>query len=308
MNQNAGRIIVTFGEQGSGPLLIVLAGIHGNEPAGIEALLRVMGKLRQKNPPFQGFMVGLKGNLQALKARKRFLVRDLNRMWTEDRIKQLKTRDTDQLEAEEKELIQLVGTIEHYMEDSQEHYMLDLHTTSAKSGLFSIVTPHFNNYELASSLHVPVVFGLADTLDCTTNLFMINRCIRGLAFEAGQHLDPASIDLHEAAIWIMLEKIGCIDRRSTPQLDDFHERLIRAAQDLPHYVKVIYRHSVSREDDFHMYRGFCNFHQVYKGEPLGRDISGEVICPASGKILMPLYQQQGEDGFFIVKPIENPLC
>jgi len=44
MNQDAGRIIDTFGEQGSGPLLIVLAGIHGNEPAGIEALVRVMGK------------------------------------------------------------------------------------------------------------------------------------------------------------------------------------------------------------------------------------------------------------------------
>ncbi len=308
MNLEAGRVIGTFGNPAQGPLLIVLGGIHGNESAGVEALMRVFEKLSGINPSFQGYMVGLRGNLQALKARTRFMDVDLNRIWEESYIEKLKKNEKEKLLVEDKELLQLVNTVEQYTRNRKEDdvYMIDLHTTSAPNGLFSIVTPHFNNNELASALHVPVVFGLADTLKCTTNTFMINRCIRGLAFEAGQHLDPNSIDLHEAAIWIMLEKIGCINATSIPQLDEYHERLINAAKNLPHYVKVIYRHSISPDDAFHMYRGFTNFHQVYKGEPLGRDVNGEVICPFSGKILMPLYQPQGEDGFFIVIPIENP--
>ena len=50
--------------------------------------------------------------------------------------------------------------------------------------------------------------------------------------------------------------------------------------------------------------GYRNFQRVHKGDLLGRDIEGDVIAPHSGYIMMPLYQKQGEEGFFITKDIE----
>jgi succinylglutamate desuccinylase len=50
-----------------------------------------------------------------------------------------------------------------------------------------------------------------------------------------------------------------------------------------------------------MHPGFTNFQKVKKGELLAHDNKGEIICPHVGLILMPLYQKQGEDGFFLIR-------
>ena len=47
--------------------------------------------------------------------------------------------------------------------------------------------------------------------------------------------------------------------------------------------------------------GFKNFQAVTKGELLARYDDQDVKAEADGMILMPLYQAQGNDGFFIVK-------
>ena len=43
--------------------------------------------------------------------------------------------------------------------------------------------------------------------------------------------------------------------------------------------------------------------KVKKGELIAKDKNGDIFSPANGRILMPLYQKQGEDGFFIIKEI-----
>jgi succinylglutamate desuccinylase len=50
---------------------------------------------------------------------------------------------------------------------------------------------------------------------------------------------------------------------------------------------------------FKMFPGFQNFSPIRKGEPLATDRHGIVYAPNGGCILMPLYQGQGNDGFFI---------
>ena len=54
-----------------------------------------------------------------------------------------------------------------------------------------------------------------------------------------------------------------------------------------------------------MMPGFKNFQPIEKGQLLGHDARGEVRAPKNGCILMPLYQQQGDEGFFIIKVIEH---
>ena len=65
-----------------GPALLVVAGVHGNEPAGVVAAERVLKALREREPGLKGRLVALRGNLGALAAGRRFLGRDLNRGWS----------------------------------------------------------------------------------------------------------------------------------------------------------------------------------------------------------------------------------
>ena len=44
-----------------------------------------------------------------------------------------------------------------------------------------------------------------------------------------------------------------------------------------------------------------NFRPVEEGQTVARDESGEIRVAESGRILMPLYQEQGEDGFFLIR-------
>ncbi len=67
----------------------------------------------------------------------------------------------------------------------------------------------------------------------------------------------------------------------------------------------MYVHPVKPVDEFKMKetRIYKNFDPVRKNELLAYDKNGEVKSPYTGMILMPLYQEQGEDGFFIIREI-----
>ena len=65
-----------------------------------------------------------------------------------------------------------------------------------------------------------------------------------------------------------------------------------------HEVKYI--HKIKNEDKFIMMNNITNFKNVNKNDIIGKDINGEVRAPIKGKILMPLYQSQGSEGFYII--------
>ena len=60
------RVVGRYTGERPGPKLLCIAGIHGNEPAGVHALHRVFHALAERRIPFQGEFVGLSGNLRAL--------------------------------------------------------------------------------------------------------------------------------------------------------------------------------------------------------------------------------------------------
>jgi succinylglutamate desuccinylase len=49
--------------------------------------------------------------------------------------------------------------------------------------------------------------------------------------------------------------------------------------------------------------GFSNFQPVKRGQLLARDRHGDIRAPEAGLILMPLYQSQGTDGFFLAREV-----
>lgn len=305
------RVIGEYTCHKKGPLVVVIAGIHGNEPSGYEAAKKVVQRFEEEQPDFRGKFLALVGNIPALASGKRFIDHDMNRLWSQEEIERIHALSFEDRNTEEKQVVEIIEIFEKEVEKGYEEVvLLDLHSTSAPNGLFSIVTNEPRNRELASALHAPVLFGLADALsNSTTSAFIQDRKISGLAFEGGQHAEPSSVDNHLAAIWLLIEKVGCVnfDRKNpTIDLDNYHKQLIQGSRHLPHYVRVIHKHIIHPGDEFRMLPGFDNFHEVYKGETLAHSDNGDIHCPHSGMILMPLYQSQGEDGFFIMEKLMEP--
>lgn len=305
----ADRIIGTYGQEQSGPLVIAVGGIHGNEPAGVKALERVFARLQRDQPELKGRLIGLRGNLRALGFRERYLERDLNRLWTEEHIQLTRKRQHlgRALCPEDQELLALLEVLgQGNQAPFYPKILIDLHTTSAPGGRFSVVEDDPFSLRLASALHAPVIMGLTKALIGTTASYCVDQGWHGLAFEAGQHHDPRAIDDHVAAIWTVLQALEVLPPRLQAHAEACSVHLRAEAQHLPDLVEVVYRHVIAVKDGFRMRPGYVNFQPVEAGEHLADDGQGPILAPFNGLILMPLYQPQGADGFFIVQPRDVP--
>ena len=299
------RDLGTYGGQTDGPLLICIGGIHGNEPAGALALQRVLRRLHEAPPPFKGELVAFAGNLRALNRGTRYLSRDLNRMWTPERLDMLKTQageaPTELEELEQHELLAVIWSA--LTRKRGDVIFLDLHTTSSDGAPFAIISDTLINRQLAMRLGVPVILGLEENLDGTILNYINELGYAAVGFEAGQHQALSSVENHEAAIWLTMVEAGCLSPEDAPDLLALRQKLTRAARGAPPMLELRYRHGIQETDDFVMEPGYANFQPVRKGQALATDRRGEVRAPESGLLFMPLYQRQGEDGFFLVREV-----
>lgn len=308
------RVIGEYIGSATGPMLLAIGGLHGNEMAGVKAIERLLHLLQleaSRHPDFQfrGQFIGLLGNKQAVEQGKRFLKRDLNRMFLEERIAFVKQMSEDKLEAEDLELKQFIAAFEAiiYKYRPTRLVVIDLHTTSSSGGIFSIVINELRSLQIAVRMHAPVITDLLVGLQ-GTSLHYFSQLklpveVMAIAFESGQHEEPASVDRSVSALVNCLRSIGCVDKNI---VESKHDQLLKEyARHLPRVVQFKYVHRIQSGDNFTMKPGYQNFQKVTRGEVLARDNQGDIQAKEDGRILMPLYQKQGEDGFFIVKEMED---
>lgn len=296
--------------------MIVFVQIHGNEPAGYHAVQEFFAAIDNeylRNPyfDFRGKIVAVQGNAQAAARKIRFLDHDLNRSWTKENIATVFQKTMQDLAAEDRELRENIELVRHYIHTYQPHQLivLDLHTTSAEGGVFIIPSKHPLSRRIALQMHAPVLHGFLDRLQGTTLHYFVQENMgvetASICFEAGQHDNPLSINHCVSAL------ISCFTAAGGFYPEDIetkHEqRLLEESKGLPREGNLVYVHSVRPEDEFRMRpdRIYTNFEPIEKGELLAYDSKGEVRAPQSGYILMPLYQKQGSDGFFIIEHIES---
>jgi succinylglutamate desuccinylase len=295
---------VLFDLQGeiSGPLLIVMAGVHGNEPAGRQALEEIHQWMKNEGLKLHGRFVGLLGNTAALAQGKRYLEKDLNRMWTKERVYTMANLPIDLVgTVEDKEQHQLIHIIQALLwEDYTEFLFMDLHTTSAYGGYFCIANDHENSLAYALELQVPVISSITKVLEGTTLQYFKDIGLPAIGLEAGQHNDPIAVQNMRAAIKTILLDMNMVDPTKVDKMEEEMSQLRNFGLNLPKNVTFLYRHSIKPEDNFVMQPGYHNFQRVILGEHLADDRKGAVLCPMDGYMLMPLYQAIGEDGFFIV--------
>lgn len=306
------RVIGQHTGEEKGPLLIVLGGMHGNEPAGVKAI-DLMFKMLEVEPitnpdfKFKGRIIGLRGNLRAMEVGERFIVKDLNRQWTLENIERIKTAPIESFDSEDLEMKELLEIIDQQISSYQPEkvVLLDLHTTTAFGGIFTICSDDPESVRIAIELHAPVIKGMLKGIEGTTlhyfNSDNFEQETVAVCFESGQHNEDLSVNRAIAALTNCLRTIGCV---SAEYVENRHDTLlIEYSKGLPQIAQLIKTKRINPEDEFMMMPNYDNFQKVRKGELLAKDKKGKIYAPEDALILMPLYQKQGDDGFFLIKTI-----
>lgn len=295
------RVIGHVRGEAGGPTLVFVAGLHGNEPAGVEALQRVFAQLPDPDE-ISGEILAVKGNVTALEQGVRFVDTDMNRDWWSEAM----TSDSPagpplSEDVERRELLDTIGPV--FRRSDGTPYVVDLHTTSGDTPPFVTIGDTLRNRRFAQSVPLPMVLGLEEQLAATFLEYVNNRGCITMGCEGGRHDDPAAVDHLEAVAWITLAATGILGAARLPNPDP--RALLRdAARGYPGIVEIRYRHPVPPGRRFAMDPGFRSFQPVDAGQHLGSWGDGHpVASPETGRLLMPLYQEQGDDGFFVTREV-----
>lgn len=287
------------------PSVIIIGGIHGNEKAGIYALHEVVKLIEKKNIKFHGNIYFLTGNINALHKNIRFQEKDLNRVWTSENIQKLKNSSTNN-DAEYQEQQQLYDVIKQILlEDQGPFYFIDLHTTSSETTPFITISDSLNNRKFASNFCVPIVLGIEEYLDGPLLTYINEFGHVALGFEAGQHDDQKSVENCIAFIWLSLEVSGCLDAEQIKDHLGEFKSLLCSRTKTNDFYEIDYRYVINDDEEFRMLDGFVNFDKISIGQKLAITDAKQISSVMDGNIFMPLYQNQGEDGFFIITQISK---
>jgi predicted deacylase len=300
------REIGRFGvDERAGTTLVITAGVHGNEPAGLVAASRVLDTLRREQPTgFYGRLVVLGGNLNALNddhPDTRYIDFDLNRLFTGAEIS--KPAGTSVEHAQMQELLAVLRALRA---QSDRMILMDLHTTSADSSPVVVLEDSIPARRFARQMPMPIYLGFEEALDG----LLIDRITNELGsvsivVEGGQHSDPNSIVVHEAAIWAGLHAAGVLRVDALKHGEPPGDVLRKAVGDQAYKVFDIRYHRPILSEDFHICPG------IVAGKKIKRDTTviavehgEEITAPVRGRVFLPNMQvtkRIGDDGFFIVR-------
>lgn len=302
--EKVSRIIGLIEGKYPGPTVVAFGGMHGNEPSGVNALQKVIENLEAQSDRFNGRFLALRGNVEALQQKVRYIDEDMNRIWFPSIIDKIRRTPQSELESSERREIKAVlHLLDEFLTNKSSHPTIfaDLHSFSAEGGMFAITARKPAHITLFSKLHVPLIFGIEKTLQGTALRYYQDRGCVTFALEGGQHKNEITVKNNTAATLAMLDEVGCIDTSDLPAFQEHEEYLAKQNKKLPAEVELVYQHMIELDDDFEMRPGFRNFQIIKKGEWLATDQDGKIEAQCDGYLLMPLYQEQGNDGFFIVQ-------
>jgi hypothetical protein len=284
-----------------GPTLIAVAAIHGNERAGLGAARRALDLFGRRQGRLVGDFIALAGNLGAARLGKRYVERDMNRVWTDERIADVERRASagEPLDAEDTEQLELLAAIRGAIARARGPvHIIDLHTTSAHGLPFVLFGDTLRQRRFAGVFPLPLVMGLEEQVEgCLTGYWTTQGCIT-CCVEGGQHDDSGSVDNLEAVLLLGAESCGLLGPGVLAETSTSYALLDRRRGDLPRVMEVISRHAITPEDAFVMEPGYLNLARVRRGERLARDKRGDIRAPKDGFVMLPLYQGQGNDGYF----------
>ena len=299
------RLIGHLESNQSGPTVIFTAGIHGNEPAGVFALKEVIDELQKNNPPLKGNIYAVSGNLWALEKGERYHKKDLNRVWTKENFALLEKGELPIDCEDSQQQLEIYDTIMDILHHNiGPFYFIDLHTTSSQTVPFLTVNDSLLNRKYVSQYPAPVILGIEEYLDGPL-LSAINELgYVAFGFEGGQHDSLSAIENHAAFVRLSLVFSGIMEAANI-NFQEAYSTLAGASIGLQNIFEIIYRYEVKDNSKFKMKPGYVNFQEVQQAEVVAHYGDQTVIAKESCRILMPLYQNKGNDGFFLIEKISR---
>jgi succinylglutamate desuccinylase len=288
------------------PLILIFGGMHGNEGYGVAAIRKLHEILRKSGGIERGEFIGMAANSEALRKGVRYVDEDMNRIWFPSILDKIRRTPMDRIFSNErrqiKELLDITDPMTRH--SGREVVVVDLHSFSAPGGLF-LITPRKRFDERLNGLRTPIIFGVDDALQGAALRYYHSLGHTALAFEGGSHHETRTLANMVSFLLLLFEKFGLIQESSVHGFSDYKSRFEQQTEGLPQRVELAYQHMIEPDDRFVMRPGYQNFQMVQKGEWLADDRNGRIYSPLDGYMLMPLYQDQGDDGFFIVQDTEQ---
>lgn len=287
----------------SGPTVVFFAGIHGNEPAGVFALKEVLDEISAQKTKVNGEIYAIAGNLGALGKNVRFQKEDLNRIWTPERMDS-SFSDVVECSDEEKELLEIRKVLFRILEEGKPpFYFMDLHTTSSDTTPFMVLNDSLLNRNYAANYPLPIILGIEEYLEGALLSYINELGYVSLGFESGQHNDIKAIQNHADFIRFSLYLTSSVQASEKEQADLFNHIKQTNGTVAQRFYEIYHEHKIAPGDNFKMYPGFINFQHVPKGESIAV-YNGEIVKANRHKqIFMPLYQDQGSEGFYFIRVI-----
>jgi Succinylglutamate desuccinylase / Aspartoacylase family len=297
------RILARIEGNSNGPTVILTGAIHGNEGTGVEALKTVIAEIESAEDPINGNLLALIGNMAAFDRKVRFIEEDLNRIWSKKAASNIESgewnkTDTSHERSEQIELYDLV-------KDAFDRYngpfvFVDLHSVSSRTVPFITIDDMLRNRQLASKFPVPVILGMEEFIQGS----FLNRVNAlghmAIGFEAGRHDDPNTVSNHASFIRLVLHHSNVFHLEG--DLLNIEEKQLDCNLG-KRFFEIRYRHELHSEDQFQMKLGYENFDPIKANELLAHVKKIPLFAPFKGRLLMPLYQKMGNDGFFIARRV-----
>lgn len=281
-------------------LLFCIGSLHGNESAGYKGLKEVFAQIDKFNIDIKGQFTAILGNREAYKQNKRYLDKDLNRAWTENRVNNAVLKN-DKSISEYQEVREILEIVDQF--DTKKYkriVFMDLHTTSSRNGVFLVASLDLDK-NLLESLKSPIIYGLNEALGGTAIQYFKKRGYEAFVFEGGTIGDEQAVFNMVDAIWKILVQLEMVNPKDVPAGVCEHSKLgYLIENNIPQNLHLSYIHHISAWEEYQTVPSLSNFNWVDEGDILAHNRNGSVKSPQSGYLLMPLYQSEGDDGYFIV--------
>lgn len=269
-----------LGSGESGPVSIILAGVHGDERCGVDALLSVFADMRSES--IRGRVIYGFGNPRAIDSGKRCGETDLNRMFRKPSSMSISEKNTYEYERAE--------FLRTYLD--QADVLLDLHASfTEESEPFAICEA--NAKDIVSRLPVDrVVSGFDEVEPGGTDYYMNSIGKVGICVECGYSAGGASVEVARNTIVSFLRTRGhipgVVDSRSQTGIRMYH----------------LYK---TRTDRFVLDRPFADFEEIRSGEIIGTD-GDTAICAEKESIILFARNRSktGEEAYLLGEITNSP--
>jgi succinylglutamate desuccinylase len=265
--------VITLQGKEKGPTSMILAGVHGNEICGVEAFKNMLPNLKID----KGRVYFAYGNPRAIKAKKRFMETDLNRMF----------KKNTSLSANDKKSYEYARAkiLKKYL--NQASALLDIHSSrNAKSKVFTICEA--NSFGITKYLPVGLVVSGFDKVQPGGTDYYMNRIGKmGICIECGQTNDPQSVIRAQNAIIGFLKARGHIANNLKPKKQSYMN---------------IYHMYMTKTSVFTLKKSFKDFEKVSKGQIIGTDGNITVRSKKDSVILFSGNENEpGQEAFLLAQ-------